>query len=113
MTARTFILISCCLLFLSYCHKANSAERNKMDLKAPTKHEMLVNNDKTMTYVRTGQLVKAFEVTGTLRNGNRFNSMFVGNLEGFHAMSSINLYRGTRWARLVDGTRVKLSEVTN
>lgn len=79
----------------------------------PSKHEFLVNPDKTLTHVRSGVKVACFEVTGTNTRGKRFSQMFNGDQLGFMSMQMINLFNGTRWARLTNGHRIKLNFTVN
>lgn len=52
-------------------------------------------------------IVNTYVITGTLRNGKRFNPIFTNTPEHY------NIYRGTVWYVYPDGTRKKQYEVFN
>jgi len=80
----------------------------------PSAHELLVNSDGGLNLARTGELVTALECTGVLRSGQRFSAMrFEPTISGWKHLMGINLYSGTKWARLASGARIKLSSTTN
>lgn len=54
--------------------------------------------------------IKGFKVTGVLRSGQRFKAIHTSNFQ--HAMC-INLYRGTVWVLLDNGSKRKLKTVYN
>ena len=75
-------------------------------------HTFTINNGSAQ-HDASGLQVAAFEVTGVDTNNKRFKQSYGGSRSGFMAMNGINLYRGTKWARLENGKRIKLNEVYN
>lgn len=57
--------------------------------------------------------VTGFDATGTLTSGKRFKLSYGASLAGYMQVAGINLYRGTKWARLATGKRRKIAEIYN
>lgn len=60
-----------------------------------------------------GRRVVSFVVTGEYLRGGRFKSVWVPTYESYVHLRQLNLWKGTVWARLEGGGRVKMWEVCN